>query len=66
MLGMADHLTYGLAANGYTAFKYTPFGPVNEVIPYLLRRAQENSDLMGGVGVEIRMIRREILRRFVG
>jgi len=65
LLGMADHLTYGLAAHGYNAFKYTPFGPIDEVIPYLLRRAQENSDLMGGVGAEIKMLRGEIINRTI-
>ncbi len=42
LLGMADRLTYVLASNGYKAYKYVPYGPVREVIPYLLRRAQEN------------------------
>ena len=43
-----------------------PFGPVDEVMPYLIRRAQENSDLMGGVGHEMSMLRRELWRRLVG
>ncbi len=42
LLGMADRLTYPLAAHGYKAYKYVPYGPIKEVIPYLLRRAQEN------------------------
>ena len=48
------------------AYKYVPFGPVDEVMPYLIRRAQENSDLMGGVGHEMNMLRRELWRRIVG
>ena len=47
------------------AYKYVPFGPVDEVMPYLIRRAQENSDLMGGVGHEMAMLRRELTRRLL-
>lgn len=64
LLGMADHLTYTLGQNGYRGYKYVPFGPVEEVMPYLIRRAQENSDLMGGVGHEMRLLRGELWRRF--
>lgn len=63
LLGMADHLTYSLGNAGYRAYKYVPFGKVHEVMPYLIRRAQENSDMLGGVGTELRMLREEILRR---
>lgn len=42
LLGMSDHLTYTLGLNGYKAYKYVPYGPVNEVMPYLIRRAHEN------------------------
>ena len=42
-----------------------PFGPVDEVMPYLIRRAQENSDLMGGVANEMSMLRRELWRRML-
>ncbi|KAL4856165.1 Proline dehydrogenase 1 [Chlorella vulgaris] len=48
LLGMADHLTYTLGANGYGAYKYVPFGAVEEVMPYLIRRAQENSSILSG------------------
>ena len=48
LLGMADHLTFTLAANGFKSYKYVPYGPVEEVLPYLIRRAQENSDALSG------------------
>ena len=63
LLGMADHLTYSLGAAHYKAFKYVPYGKIKEVMPYLIRRAQENSDMLGGVGVELTMLRKEIFRR---
>lgn len=63
LLGMADHLTYSLGNNKYRAYKYVPYGKVKEVMPYLIRRAQENSDMLGGVGTELRMLRQEIGRR---
>lgn len=63
LLGMADHLTFTLGRNGYNGYKYVPFGPVEEVMPYLIRRAQENSDMLGGVGHEMRLLRSELLRR---
>ena len=63
LLGMADHLTFTLGAHGYGAYKYTPFGGIDEVLPYLIRRAQENSDVMGGVGVELNHLDNELKRR---
>lgn len=48
------------------AYKYVPFGAVDEVIPYLVRRAQENSDMLGGVGQETAMMRTELRRRLLG
>eukprot|EP00730_Choanoeca_flexa_P001389 TRINITY_DN10613_c0_g1_i5.p1 TRINITY_DN10613_c0_g1~~TRINITY_DN10613_c0_g1_i5.p1 ORF type:complete len:578 (+),score=123.71 TRINITY_DN10613_c0_g1_i5:1225-2958(+) len=67
LLGMCDHLTYTLGTNGYKAFKYVPYGPVNEVMPYLIRRAHENSSLLGGGGAqrELSMLASEIKRRIV-
>ncbi|KAJ1568722.1 hypothetical protein HK096_005532, partial [Nowakowskiella sp. JEL0078] len=50
LMGMQDGTSFGLAANGYKAYKYVPYGPLNVTIPYLLRRAQENSSLLGGAG----------------
>eukprot|EP01126_Amoeba_proteus_P040465 TRINITY_DN4318_c0_g1_i12.p1 TRINITY_DN4318_c0_g1~~TRINITY_DN4318_c0_g1_i12.p1 ORF type:complete len:373 (+),score=64.67 TRINITY_DN4318_c0_g1_i12:604-1722(+) len=65
LLGMSDRLTFNLGRNGYKAYKYVPYGPVNEVIPYLLRRAQENSVLLGGAVIERRMIGKALLHRFL-
>ncbi|EGD79600.1 proline oxidase [Salpingoeca rosetta] len=61
--GMSDHLTYTLGLNGYKAYKYVPYGPVNEVMPYLIRRAHENSGMLGGASHELTMISNEIKRR---
>jgi len=66
LLGMADHLTYALGEKNFKAYKYVPFGKVKEVMPYLIRRAQENSDMMGGVGVELKMLHQEMKRRIFG
>lgn len=65
LLGMADHLTFTLAKHGYKAYKYVPYGPISEVVPYLIRRTQENSAILGSPGVqeERRMIRNELVRR---
>ena len=63
LLGMADHLTFTLGSNGYTAYKYLPYGPINEVMPYLIRRAQENSDVMSGVTKERKMMWAELMKR---
>jgi len=68
LLGMADHLTFTLGANGYKAYKYVPYGPIDEVMPYLIRRTQENSAVLGSAGVqeERAMIGKELRRRLVG
>ena len=63
LMGMADHLTFMLGSNQYKAYKYVPYGAVKEVMPYLVRRAQENSGLMGGTNTEISMLLSEIKRR---
>ncbi|CAE8689886.1 unnamed protein product, partial [Polarella glacialis] len=65
LLGMADHLTFTLGRNGYKAYKYVPYGPVEEVVPYLIRRTQENSAILGSAGVmeERAMVSAELLRR---
>lgn len=63
LLGMSDHITYNLAHNGYNVAKYVPYGPVKEVIPYLLRRAQENTSVAGQTGRELNLIIQEKERR---
>lgn len=67
LMGMQDAVTYGLAANGYKAYKYLPYGPVPKVMPYLLRRAQENSALLGSQGAkeDIAGIAYELKRRIL-
>lgn len=66
LLGMADHLTLTLGGAGYKAYKYVPYGLVGQVLPYLIRRAQENSDMLGGVGLEIELVGKELRRRLLG
>ena len=65
LMGMADHLTFTLAAKKFQAYKYIPYGPVDEVMPYLIRRTQENSTLLGTPAVvqERKMLFSEFLRR---
>ena len=65
LLGMADNLTFTLGANGYGAYKYVPFGSIDEVMPYLIRRAQENSEVLGGIAKETGMLRSELRRRLL-
>jgi proline dehydrogenase len=63
LLGMSDHISFNLADAGYRVAKYVPYGPVKAVLPYLGRRAQENSGMAGQMGRELRLIREEIQRR---
>lgn len=63
LYGMGDHITYNLAKAGFTAAKLIPYGPVKEVVPYLTRRAKENSSVTGQVGRELQMITDEMRRR---
>ena len=63
LLGMSDHLSFNLGAHGYRTYKYVPYGEVKEVIPYLLRRAKENSAISGGAAGELSMIQGELGRR---
>ncbi|MDR0802471.1 proline dehydrogenase family protein [Fluviicola sp.] len=63
LLGMSDHISYTLASQGYNVVKYVPYGPVKEVIPYLFRRADENTSVKGQTGRELKLIEEEIKRR---
>lgn len=63
LLGMSDHISYNLSLAGYNVAKYVPYGPVNEVLPYLLRRAQENTSVKGQTGRELSLIMKEKSRR---
>lgn len=63
LLGMSDNLSFNLAASGYNVAKYVPYGPVRSVLPYLSRRAQENSSVKGQVGRELALIKQELKRR---
>lgn len=63
LYGMSDHLSFNLGRSGYRAYKYVPYGEVHEVIPYLLRRARENSSIAGGAAAELSMIIAELRRR---
>ncbi|MEM6770160.1 MAG: proline dehydrogenase family protein, partial [Bacteroidota bacterium] len=63
LLGMSDNLTFNLANGGYNVSKYMVYGPVEEVLPYLVRRAQENTSVTGEMGRELKMIQDEISRR---
>lgn len=63
LLGMSDHISYNLSLAGYNVAKYVPYGPVKEVLPYLLRRAAENTSVKGQTGRELSLIIKEKLRR---
>jgi proline dehydrogenase len=63
LYGMSDHITFNLAHSGYNVAKYIPYGPVKLVIPYLMRRAQENTSVEGQTGRELLLIRQEQERR---
>lgn len=63
LYGMSDNLSYILAGNGFNVTKYVPYGPVRDALPYLIRRAQENTAMMGQMSRELEMIEKEIKRR---
>ena len=63
LYGMSDNLTFNLSDAGFNASKYLPFGPIEEVIPYLMRRAEENSSISGQTTRELNLITKECLRR---
>ena len=63
LLGMRDNITYNLSYYGYRTAKYVPYGPLFELLPYLSRRAEENSSVQGQVQREIKLIQKEMNRR---
>jgi proline dehydrogenase len=63
LFGMSDNITFNLAKSGCSVSKYLPFGPIKDVIPYLMRRAQENSSVSGQTGRELGLIKKELKRR---
>jgi proline dehydrogenase len=63
LYGMSDNLTFNLAREGYNAAKYLPYGPIESVIPYLSRRADENSSVRGQASRELKLIKQELKRR---
>ena len=63
LYGMSDHISFNLAKAGCSVSKYLPFGPIKDVVPYLMRRAQENSSIAGQTGRELGLIKKELKRR---
>jgi len=63
LYGMSDNMSFNLAHEGYHVAKYLPYGPVQDVLPYLMRRAQENTSVAGQTGRELLLINKEIKRR---
>lgn len=63
LFGMSDNITFNLAKEGFNVSKYLPFGPIKDVIPYLMRRAKENSSVAGQTGRELSLIKKELERR---
>jgi proline dehydrogenase len=63
LLGMSDHISFNLSEAGYNVAKYVPYGPVREVVPYLIRRAEENTSAAGQTSRELRLIQQEKQRR---
>ncbi len=66
LYGMSDNITFNLAHAGCSVSKYLPFGPIKDVIPYLMRRAQENTSVKGQTGRELGLIKKELQRRKKG
>ncbi|MGB5666460.1 MAG: proline dehydrogenase family protein [Maribacter sp.] len=63
LYGMSDHISFNLAAKGYNVAKYLPFGPVRDVMPYLIRRAEENTSVAGQTSRELSLLKKERKRR---
>ena len=63
LYGMSDNITFNLASEGFNVIKYLPYGPIKEVIPYLIRRAEENTSVKGQTSRELELIKKELKRR---
>lgn len=63
LYGMSDHISFNLAKEGYNVAKYLPFGPVRDVMPYLIRRAEENTSVAGQTNRELELLKKEKKRR---
>jgi proline dehydrogenase len=63
LYGMSDHISFNLAYQGYNVAKYVPFGPVKDVMPYLIRRAEENTSVAGQTNRELNLLKTEKKRR---
>ena len=66
LYGMSDHISFNLAKEGYNVAKYLPYGPVRDVMPYLIRRAEENTSVAGQTNRELELIKKERKRRKLG
>jgi proline dehydrogenase len=63
LFGMSDNISYNLAKAGYNVAKYVPYGPVKAVMPYLFRRAAENTSIAGQTSREFLLVKKELTRR---
>jgi len=66
LYGMSDHISFNLASEGYNVTKYIPYGPVRNILPYLIRRAEENTSIAGQTGRELGLLEQERMRRKKG
>jgi proline dehydrogenase len=66
LYGMSDHISFNLAEEGYNVAKYIPYGPVRNILPYLIRRAEENTSIAGQTGRELALLEQERKRRKQG
>jgi proline dehydrogenase len=63
LYGMSDNISFNLASAGYNVAKYVPYGPIESVLPYLFRRAEENTSVAGQSSRELNLIKKELQRR---